>query len=295
MSKIVTYPFKPIINNAQALHTISIEERIKIGGEAVLNAHRTDFYILLWVTKGKSFHMVDFQEIEVKEGDLLFINPNQIHGFREGTDYEGKLIAFPDSFYSETPKDILFIENASLFNSFGYIVKINLSQNNQFLFTQYLRLLEIELGNSSDNFQFSILHNHLSNMLILSERIKAQESTSKLSLTKDWQYVGQFNQLVSKNYRQQFTVSDYAELLKISERRLQKATKITLAKTPKQLMTEELIVQSKRLLIHETMTIKEISYELGFDEPSNFTKFFKKHTGAVPTIFRENEKNKKRG
>ena len=80
----------------------------------------------------------------------------------------------------------------------------------------------------------------------------------------------------------------YCEKLFVTEKRLNKATTQILGKTPKQMIDERLLLEAKRLLVHETHTIKEIAYELGFDEPTNFIKYFRKHTQKSPTEFREN-------
>lgn len=76
MDDIKTYAFKPISNEKQDLHVISIAERIRKGGETVLNPHRTDFYLLIYVTSGKSSHMVDFEDIQLNKNSIIIIQPN---------------------------------------------------------------------------------------------------------------------------------------------------------------------------------------------------------------------------
>ena len=60
-----------------------------------------------------------------------------------------------------------------------------------------------------------------------------------------------------------------------------------LDKTPKQIIDERIVLESKRLLVHSSMAIKEVAYELGYDEPTNFVKYFRKHTALTPSEFRE--------
>ena len=47
------------------------------------------------------------------------------------------------------------------------------------------------------------------------------------------------------------------------------------------------MLEAKRILAHTTESVKEIGYDLGFDEPTNFIKYFKKHSKFTPTEFRE--------
>ncbi|MNW07779.1 Virulence regulon transcriptional activator VirF [compost metagenome] len=77
--------------------------------------------------------------------------------------------------------------------------------------------------------------------------------------------------------------------MNISERTLQKAVLQVLGKSPKELINEQMVLESKRLLVYGAMSVKEVSYELGFKEPSHFTKFFKARTGVFPTEFKENK------
>ncbi|NQX39059.1 Helix-turn-helix domain-containing protein [Pedobacter steynii] len=79
--------------------------------------------------------------------------------------------------------------------------------------------------------------------------------------------------MIQERFKVHSKVSDYALELSISQRKLQKVTEAVLGKSPKQLIIECLILENKRLLVHGTISIKEIGYHLGFDEPSNFTKF----------------------
>ena len=69
----------------------------------------------------------------------------------------------------------------------------------------------------------------------------------------------------------------YASNLGITEKRLNIATSKILGKTVKQFIDERVMLEAKRLLIHSTESIKIIGYSLGFEEPTNFIKYFKNH------------------
>jgi AraC family transcriptional activator of pobA len=71
--------------------------------------------------------------------------------------------------------------------------------------------------------------------------------------------------------------------LKITSKTLYNATTQLLGKAPKQLIDDRILLESKRLLIHTNATIKEIGFELGFIEPTNFIKFFRKYERMTPT------------
>ncbi|WP_419867950.1 AraC family transcriptional regulator [Chryseobacterium sp. CT-SW4] len=289
MSQIITYPFKPISNEQQNLHIISISERIKKGGPNVIKPHRTDFYIIQLITKGNSSYMVDFEDVKLTKGDLLFLTPGQVHSFLTPTDLEGWLIAFPKDFFNQSSRDLYFLDNAYIFNNYYPVTKLAFKDNDLKVYVELAQKIGNELKNPHDSFQGSILHNYLSNLLLFSERkfLQKNPSSHTSTLTQDGMYVTRFKKMIAQSFRKETKVKSYANELFISERKLQKAVMSILGKSPKELINEQVILESKRLLVHETMSIKEISYDLGFDEPSNFTKFFKKQTGISPTQFKE--------
>ena len=89
------------------------------------------------------------------------------------------------------------------------------------------------------------------------------------------------------NYITQKRVGFYCQELNITPKRLNKATSNIFGKTPKNIIDERVLLESKRLLAHTSESIKEISFSLGFEELTNFIKYFKKHTKKTPVEFRE--------
>ena len=76
-------------------------------------------------------------------------------------------------------------------------------------------------------------------------------------------------------------------MMNISYKHLNEICKIVTGNTVKEIIDAFLILESKRRLVISDISIKELTYKLGFDEPTNFVKFFRKHTGQSPTQFRK--------
>ena len=57
-------------------------------------------------------------------------------------------------------------------------------------------------------------------------------------------------------------------------------------KSPKEMIDDRVVLEAKRLLLYSDSSVKEISHELGFDEPTNFIKYFRKHVAQTPNTFR---------
>jgi len=95
-----------------------------------------------------------------------------------------------------------------------------------------------------------------------------------------------FKKLLDDNFITQKRVSFYCQELNISPKRLNKTTSKIFGKTPKNIIDDRVLLESKRLLAHTGESIKEISFSLGFEELTNFIKYFKKHTNKTPVEFR---------
>ena len=104
---------------------------------------------------------------------------------------------------------------------------------------------------------------------------------------RDSSLLNEFNELLSKNLNTSRSVKYYANLLAISTKKLNSITKTHWGITAKEYIEERIIHESKKILLETPDTIKQISYTLGFTEPTNFNKFFKKFTDTTPLQFRE--------
>lgn len=83
------------------------------------------------------------------------------------------------------------------------------------------------------------------------------------------------------------TVQEYADRLNISSRTLTKYVNQSAHRSPLQIINDRILLEAKRQLCHSALSIKEIGYQLGFEDPSYFVKFFKRLTGKMPSEFRK--------
>ncbi len=78
----------------------------------------------------------------------------------------------------------------------------------------------------------------------------------------------------------------YADLLAVHPNHLNAVTKRITGKTVSQVISEQLMLLAKSLLLQTDLSVKEIGYRLGFEEPTHFTAFFKKMVGKSPSEFK---------
>ncbi len=250
-------------------------------------SHRTDFYHIIWFKNGNLTHYVDFNPIEIKPNTLLFLNKNTVHRFDHDSTFAAEEILFTDSFFCRSEMELKFLRSTIMFNDWFAISQIQLDEKAT-IFTQIMDQMKDELENEYDNSQSDILRNLLYNFLLHAERKLREQSAPEIKKGAYQDYVIHFKDLLEQNYKSHKQVSYYAATLLISEKRLNQATTKLLGKTIKKLINDRLMLEAKRILVHTNLSIKEICYTLGFDEPTNFIKFFKKHASITPTDFRIN-------
>jgi len=270
----------------QEFEIVELAEFYKGFKKMITTAHRARFYHIIWFQKGNPIHSVDFNPVSIKANTILFLNKDTVHHFDNKNSFDGKAILFTDSFFCKTEADCKFLRDTILFNNLFPVSQINVGHQAK-LFESVFQLMTDELQNAKDSSQDVILQNLLHNLLLLSERERRKQNIGELKKGPDLDYVLLFKDALDVNYKSKKQVSFYAEKILITEKRLNQATTRLLSKTPKEFINDRVMLEAKRLLAHTTESIKAIGFDLGFDEPTNFIKYFKKHSSYTPIEFRK--------
>lgn len=238
---------------------------------------RKPYYFLLFMIDGLAHHGVDLQQFDVKNNELLFILPHQIHELpstKHGTDYFK--LGFDEHCLSLLPKQYLFLINP--FNK----------QKIKFFPPAAARLKSIfeilsGLLNETDTNPDLILA-HLNSLL--TEINAAYFSTDKSPAgDKLSQYI-RFKLFVENNLTEHPTIQNIAETLALNTNSLYNIVKHYSGLSPKEFITNRLLLEAKRRLYYsESSSIKELAYELGFNDPEYFSRLFKKVTGKTIAMF----------
>lgn len=283
-SNIKKYTFKPGL--PQEFEIVDMAPLYKMHVDKLTSTHRTGFYHILWFKKGTLTHLVDFKPIEIKPNTILFLNKDIVQRFDGKGEFEGKGILFTDSFFCKTAADTKFLRSTILFNDLFNVSKIQFQEPPVFL-VQLFDLMEAELKIEKDHCQSDILKNHLHNLLLYSERERRKHDFTEAKKGPDLDYVLLFKNLLEDHFKKHKQVGHYAKQLSVTEKRLNQATAKVLGQSPKEIIDERVMLEAKRLLAHTNESVKEIGFEMGFDEPTNFIKYFRKHSKATPIEFRE--------
>lgn len=239
---------------------------------------------ILFIPK-KATIQVDFQEFTMETDALLFINPKVI--LKPCETINGKLIYFNRDFYCIEIHDQEVACDGILYNNVFEIPFIALSETQSVDIQNIIQEIKSEMNKEDANTE-EMLRILLKLIILKSTRIwKEQHQLSENTQHADVQFLRKFSKLVEQHYKTHHTVADYAELLFVTPKNLSKKIGLISKSTPNDIIKDRIILESKRLLAHTKMTVKEIAYSLNYEDDAYFIRFFTKNTGLSPVSFRK--------
>ncbi|QEC43791.1 helix-turn-helix domain-containing protein [Pseudobacter ginsenosidimutans] len=253
-----------------------------------------DFYMIS-VKKGLQAKIkYGQQEYDFDEGVMFFMAPNQVFRIEVEPVQTSKrsgwmLLIHPDFLWNSA-----LAKHIGQFEFFDYAVNeaLFLSDKEEKTLNGVLQHIKEEYHSNIDRFSQNIIVSHLEVLLNYSERYyNRQFITRKIAnhtiLTRmeavlnDW--FGK-EDLLTKGLP---TVQDLSAALNVSPKYLSSLLKVLTGQTAQQHIHDKLIGKAKEKLSTTDLSVSEIAYELGFEHPQSFSKFFKLKTKLSPQEFRK--------
>ncbi|UZR97070.1 AraC family transcriptional regulator [Chondrinema litorale] len=260
-----------------------IEESLQ--GE-VDTPHRHDYYTIIWAKEASGKHFIDFKEYAIENNSVFFISPGQVHQVIANVNPTGCVITFTPEFLTIHQISEDFINDLKIFRNCDENPPLILDESKRDKISVYTNLMidVVEQRNSMYEEQLGAL---LKLFLIECNNVCVLDKTNNRQLSSGEYIYRNFRKLVDKHFFELHKVSDYADQLNITAGHLNSVVKQYLGKSAKEYIQERLILEAKRLLAYSDMNAKEIGYALGFDDPSNFSKFFRKMSSLSTAQFRQ--------
>jgi AraC-like DNA-binding protein len=246
------------------------------------NSHRHNFYLLVFFTQGTGIHKIDLDTYEIIRGSLFILKPGQAHSWKLSKDIDGYIVFFNSEIY-ELYFGTKKIEEYPFYQSSKNIPHIHFKEKEIDQIEPYFKLLIQECrteksGKSSKLLNLiDIIHIEVARKHLMENDYTFQPYSSKMKI---------FNNLLEINFANEKAPSFYAAKMNISLKHLNRICKDLVNKTVTEIITQKVILESKRRLTFSDRTVSEISEELGYLNYSYFTRLFKKSTGFTPSKFR---------
>lgn len=248
------------------------------------NVHQLEFNMLIFFTNGKSKHLVDFVWHEVSNSTLLYLSKGQVTAFNFTNDLRGYIILFTEEYFKKQlnrlPKETII----RLFTSHLFSPKIQIPKNSNV--NDYATLLFEEFYKEKDAFNKVNIIDYLFNIIFSKLEQLKKHQTFHVKETDKLETFLKFKTLLEANYKQSRNADFYAKKMHITYKHLNVISKEIVNRTAKQFIDDFIILEAKRQLINSTIKSTELAFLMGFEEPTNFVKYFKKHTGLTPNSFK---------
>ncbi|WP_290703961.1 helix-turn-helix transcriptional regulator [Amphritea sp.] len=263
---------KDLYTRAQALESTPIKP------------HRLNFYNLIFVKQGSGKHLIDFIEYRFEAGSFILVHPDQVHAYDLDADTVGEVLLFTESFVDQVLNNIRMPGFSP--NHLGVNYQPVIKPNDAGLSSCIGLMDELskELSNSDRD---ELILMHLFSCLLLMLRRERNETDQNTLSSGQMDKLNRFLDLLYNNFTTIRDASLYADKLHTTYKTLNQVCKKGTGQTAKQLIDAYTLLEAKRRLVIDSCTTQQLAWDLGFNDASNFVKYFKKHTHYTPSGFRK--------
>lgn len=249
------------------------------------------YFTIAWNTGKEQRVVIDTVGYTFKPQTILPIMFNQAYQFGNAKD----VIAwqFNREFYC-------IMDHDSEVSCIGFIFGlgdnhfISLSKNDQEQFGLLTSMFLSEMK-TPDGIQHEMLVVLLKRLIVNVTRLAKEENVPEQVTEEKFDLMRKFSLLVEAHFRTEHSVSYYAERLNKAPKTLSNLFGLYNQKSPSQVIQERILIEARRLLTYTDKSAKQIAYELGFEDSTYFSSFFKRHTNLSPLEFRGQHVQSKKG
>lgn len=243
--------------------------------------HRHNYYEILIFLSGKGKHEIDFTDYVFNPKSLHFVSANSVHHVKREPGSSGFSILFAREFLPPSCS----LHDFNFYKQEAFPV-LNLGNKDfavlELLFdeikTEYFGNYKMKREALVSLFQI---------LLVKLQRLYEQAVINPVNRKVKNEFVVKMESLLERNFGKHLRAGDYAREMNMSVTNMTALCKQHFSKSAEKLIQERLLLEIKRLLVYSDKPVKEICYELNFEDPAYFTRFFRKHAGVAPLKYRE--------
>ncbi|MFD2148241.1 AraC family transcriptional regulator [Mucilaginibacter antarcticus] len=245
--------------------------------------HKHSFYEILWICEGESKHVVDDHEWKLSADNVYFISPGQVHRIETHSALKGHSIMFTEEFFI-----LNFINNealdrlAFLRNSYKN-PHLTVNAETRASLEPVLQLMYAEFARN--DYSRLALGSLMFVLLTGLERVYQSQQGTVIT-SAHIVLMDQFRYLLESGYAGQRPLGYYAQALHVTPHHLNAVIKKATGKTVTAVISDRIMLEAKRILVHTDTPIGQIAHQLGFNDFSYFSRLFKKRNQLSPDKYR---------
>ncbi|MDK9770485.1 helix-turn-helix domain-containing protein [Vibrio sp. B181a] len=243
-----------------------------------IEPHRHEYWEIVWCLDNSGTQSIDFIEYQNRRGRLFTISPGQVHR----SEFMGKsvrMLIFSPGFAETNPRSTQLVN--TVFSTIDRPPYLDCNEEGFPYLESIYTLLQEECEREACD--WDLVESLLNSFLRYALRFSKQPFQK--GEQKDARIV-QLIELIELHYREQKKCQFYSDALALTSKRLNELVKADRDKTVTQLIHDRIILEANRELVFSTKTVKTIAFELGFDDPAYFSRFYRKQKGETPAEFR---------
>lgn len=245
--------------------------------------HRHNYFEFFVFQKGGGFHMIDFVEFPIESNSIHIVAPGQVHMMKRELNSNGHVILFETDVFESNHfvSNFLFDHICLSLDEFPPTYLFSVDKQQEIKNTMQVIWKDYQSDAQLKN-EFV-----LSNLIVLLiQCMRTRENIATGEAGKTNKLYADFRRLLKNNFSKIKKVKDYAQTLAITEKQLNEIIQARTGLSASAIIYRQLILEAKRLL-KTNISAKEVAYELNFDDPAHFSKFFKTQTGISPGDFQK--------
>ncbi len=246
--------------------------------------HRHNYFMILLNEKNFGSQLIDFKECIIEPFSVTCLHYGQIHQWLDYSKIDGYILVFEDDFFALRYQNYQLSE----FSFLTYRHQQPYEKVSEEKFLQWKTIVLWMLQESANNHKdFEKSLRSLLNLLLIDLNRLFEPNSLNSELKQSLQLIHHFEELIDKYYKEKHFVKDYASMMYVRPNYLNAVCNAVSSISAGDLIRNRILLEAKRLLIHEQKTVAEIAYELGFEDNSYFGRFFKKYENITPDGFKK--------
>jgi AraC family transcriptional regulator, transcriptional activator of pobA len=243
------------------------------------------YQVVLLENSGDASLNMNEKRMDDLSDSLSFASPDHVLAWTRGAEQHGYILYFKPDFLAHHPR---LIEDEFPFFRLTEINFVYVSPaDKQQLRDHFARLLDMFRGQHP--YRVPMLQALLLILLFDCKHIYEKQERSQQGISPQHALAHRFQQFVNQHYLTRKTVQAYAELLHVSPDYLGEAVKTVTGKTPIHLISDRILLEAQKLLLYTDLSVAEIAHYLGYAESTHFGRFFRRHTGSSPHVWRRQQ------
>ncbi len=253
---------------------------LSVGGAGARRPHRHDYHELLWIRSGQGVHLLDGVRHAVVPGAVTLIGRGQVHVFEEGVHLHGAVVRFGEDLVPARAVWLLAARE-------GRTVAVPAGAAAEHL-DGVVAALAAEATRPPDVRSGELRQHLLATLLLWIERWyddahaeRPEPGGPGVALHR------RFAAALEQDFARHHDAAHYADRLGVPPAALSRALVAVTGRATKDLVTDRVMLESRRLLRFTDRSVGEIAHAVGFGDPLYFSRAFKRAAGTAPQTWRE--------